>query len=365
MPDNDSIDIRAESAADKIATAEVVTQAFGEHGRVIAQLVESFRASPAWDSALSFAAHTPDGRVIGHILVTRNLLDAPRRLVDVLVVSSLAVLPAYQGRGVGSQLVRHALKVMTTRPEPLAFLEGSPAYYSRFGFEPAVRKGFRRPSLRIPEPAFMVKLFPSFQPWMTGTLVYAEPFWRHDCVWPARRTPGHLQDSPICTAHSLGALSPGDTDLMTCHQGPRTTEVPLPAGRMTSGIVRRGDRLLRPMGPWSPAVQEYLRHLEAAGFEGAPRVLGIEGDREVLTFIDGDVADDPQWQPGHGNRLPPYARTELALQGAAELIRNLHQAAGASGHPLPATVSTRIRRRPGRSFPTATSAPGTPSTGME
>ena len=86
---------------------------------------------------------------------------------------------------------------------------------------------------------------------------------------------------------------------------------------MTSGIVRRGDRL-----------HEYLRHLEATGFEGAPRVLGIEGDREVLTFIDGDVAADPQWQPGHGNRLPPYARTELALQGAAELIRKLHQAAG-------------------------------------
>ena len=82
------------------------------------------------------------------------------------------------------------------------------------------------------------------------------------------------------------------------------------------------------MGPWSPAVHEYLRHLEAAGFQGAPRVLGIEGDREVLTFIDGDVAADPQWQPGHGNRLPPYARTGLALQGAAELIRKLHQAAG-------------------------------------
>jgi len=96
---------------------------------------------------------------------------------------------------------------------------------------------------------------------------------------------------------------------------------------MTSGIVRRGDRLLRPMGPWSPAVHEYLRHLEAARFDGAPRVLGIEGDWEVLTFIDGDVANDPCWEPGHGNRLPPYAQTEVALRGAAQLIRRLHQAA--------------------------------------
>jgi hypothetical protein len=74
-------------------------------------------------------------------------------------------------------------------------------------------------------------------------------------------------------------------------------------------------------------VHEYLRHLEAAGFEASPRVLGIERDREVLTLIDGDVAADPHWQPGHGHRLPPYARTELALPGAAALIRKLHLAA--------------------------------------
>lgn len=97
---------------------------------------------------------------------------------------------------------------------------------------------------------------------------------------------------------------------------------------MTSGIVRRGDRVLRPMGPWSPAVHEYLRHLPAAGFAGSPRVLGTDGDREVLTFLDGDVAADPHWQPGHGHRLPPYARADLALRGAAELLRRLHSAAG-------------------------------------
>jgi aminoglycoside phosphotransferase (APT) family kinase protein len=114
---------------------------------------------------------------------------------------------------------------------------------------------------------------------------------------------------------------------------------------MTSGIVRRGDRLLRPMGPWSPAVHEYLRHLEAAGFEGAPRVLGIEGAREVLTFIDGDVAVDPQWEPGYGHRLPPYARTDLALRGAAALLRQLH--AAASGFQ-PAITSYRFRPRPPR-----------------
>src|SRR5258708_11590597 len=107
---------------------------------------------------------------------------------------------------------------------------------------------------------------------------------------------------------------------MTGHQHSPAGEVAVSGGRMTSGMTRRGDRLLRPMGPWSPAVHEYLRYLEAAGFSGSPRVLGTESNREVLTFIDGDVAMDPHWQPGHGHPLPPYARPDLALRRAAQLI---------------------------------------------
>ncbi|MCU7724984.1 phosphotransferase [Actinoplanes sp. KI2] len=104
-------------------------------------------------------------------------------------------------------------------------------------------------------------------------------------------------------------------------------ETPLPAGRMTPGITRRGGQLLRPMGPWSGAVHDYLRHLETAGFSGAPAFLGTEGEREVLAYLDGDVPADPQWQPGRGHRLPAYARTETALVAAGELTRRLHEAA--------------------------------------
>jgi putative acetyltransferase len=183
--------IRPATPADEPAITQVVTDAFGPaDGPVVARLVGALRSSPAWDPALSFVAEAPSGQVIGYVLATVNLLDAPPRLVDVLVLSPLAVHPAHQHRGVGSRLVRHTLDVMRNRPEPLVFLEGSPAYYPRFGFQPAGQKGFRRPSLRTPEPAFMVHLLPAYQPWMTGTLVYADPFWRLDCVGlraPARR----------------------------------------------------------------------------------------------------------------------------------------------------------------------------------
>jgi aminoglycoside phosphotransferase (APT) family kinase protein len=96
---------------------------------------------------------------------------------------------------------------------------------------------------------------------------------------------------------------------------------------MTQGITRRGGQLLRPLGPWSGAVHAYLRHLEAAGFAGAPRFLGIEGEREILTYLDGQVPADPQWQPGRGHRLPTDVRSETALAAAGHLVRQLHEAA--------------------------------------
>jgi hypothetical protein len=108
---------------------------------------------------------------------------------------------------------------------------------------------------------------------------------------------------------------------------PQQDGVPLAGGRMTSGIVRHGGRVRRPVGSWTPAVHEYLHHLAAAGFEGSPRVLEAGDGWEVLTYLDGEVAVDPDWQPGRGNRLPPYARTDEALVEAGRLVRALHEAA--------------------------------------
>lgn len=161
------------------AVDAMVIAAFGEDK--LRGLLRDLRCSDAWIDGLSFVAEL-DGEIVGHVLFTRSLLDAPSRLVDVLVLSPLAVRADLQGRGIGSALVRHALAEVQKRPEPAVFLEGSPRYYPRFGFVPGGDLGFRKPSLRIPDPAFQVVTQPTYEPWMTGTLVYAEAFWRNDCV---------------------------------------------------------------------------------------------------------------------------------------------------------------------------------------
>ncbi|MBC9712948.1 N-acetyltransferase [Streptomyces sp. TRM66268-LWL] len=178
--------IREETAGDHQDVREVHARAFGDGGRVPG-LVGALRAGQAALAPLSFVA-TVDEQVVGHVLLSGTRLDAPRRIVDVLSLSPLGVLPAFQGQGIGTRLVEHGLAAADRQGVPLVFLEGSPHYYGKRGFERADAAGFRSPSLRIPEPAFQVARLSAYEPWMTGTFVYSEPFWAFDCV--GLRDPG-------------------------------------------------------------------------------------------------------------------------------------------------------------------------------
>lgn len=111
-------------------------------------------------------------------------------------------------------------------------------------------------------------------------------------------------------------------------------EVPLAGGNMNAGVVRVGDTVRRPAGPWTPAVHALLGHLHAVGFRGAPRPLGIdERGREILTFLPGVVA----W-PGHFDRLDGDA----PLRRAARLIREFHDAVAGFAPPPGAQWQTLI-----------------------
>lgn len=92
--------------------------------------------------------------------------------------------------------------------------------------------------------------------------------------------------------------------------------VPLAGGSFTEP-VRVGDTVYRRKGRWTVAVHCILRHLEGAGFEGAPRVIGIEGDQEVLAFIEG--------RPGVRPR-PPALLQDCGLEGLGMLLRACHDA---------------------------------------
>jgi len=99
-------------------------------------------------------------------------------------------------------------------------------------------------------------------------------------------------------------------------------EVQLTGGRQRKGIVRVGDTVRRPMHRKSEFIHALLQHFEAVGFDGAPRLLGIDDQgREILTYIEGQVFVDPE-DVGDPVRILDDAQ----LVSAAVLIRRFHDA---------------------------------------
>src|SRR4051812_24793483 len=137
--------IRAETADDQDEVSRVHRLAFGARDNVVPALVDDLRRSLDSQSGLSLVAEDDQGRVVGHVMFTRNVLDAPQRLVDVQVLSPVGVDPEHQRRGIGSGLIRRGLELLPELDAPLVFLEGDPAYYSRFGFVAGASLDFRRP----------------------------------------------------------------------------------------------------------------------------------------------------------------------------------------------------------------------------
>lgn len=167
--------IRAERPEDSAAIATVVEAAFGSPAE--ARLVEAIRASPEYLPDLALVAEA-DGHIVGHVMVSGALLvaddGAERRIV---MLSPLAVQPALQRTGIGSALVREVVRRTDERGEPFVVLEGDPAYYGRFSFEPASAHGISLPipSWAPPEAAQLVRLAADDPTW-TGRVVYPAAF---------------------------------------------------------------------------------------------------------------------------------------------------------------------------------------------
>lgn len=95
-------------------------------------------------------------------------------------------------------------------------------------------------------------------------------------------------------------------------------ELPLVGGAVNQ-VVRVGETVRRSTGPWTPTVHALLRHLERAGFDAAPRVLGFDGEgREVLSFLPGEAMPWTDW--------PTVMRSGNGLAQLATMLRRYHDA---------------------------------------
>lgn len=112
-----------------------------------------------------------DGKVVAYCISTRGRVgDA-----DALGLGPIGVLPAFQGRGIGSALVRESVRIAEANGEGVIALLGDPAYYGRFGFVPSTDLG-----VLPPDPAwggyFQALRLASATDAHRGDFSYAAPF---------------------------------------------------------------------------------------------------------------------------------------------------------------------------------------------
>jgi len=129
--------VREATRQDREAIFGVEERAFGR--RHEAELVEHVIADG--EQLLELVAEK-DGRIVGHVLFSRLLVDPDGTPFDAVALAPLAVDPDYQGQGVGSALVRRGHEMLRARGEKLSVVVGDPAYYGRFGYAHAGAEKF-------------------------------------------------------------------------------------------------------------------------------------------------------------------------------------------------------------------------------
>jgi putative acetyltransferase len=167
--------IRPEQPVDLDQIHHLHVAAFGRRDE--AELVDAIRSGPNFIPDLSLVAVATDGSVLGHVLVSRIGFEEEAYAVrgDVLALGPLAVLPPHSGRGIASALTAEALARTDRRDEPFVFVLGSPAFYARFGFEPAADHDIKSPYSEAGR-AFQVRARPDGPAPVPGTVFYPPMF---------------------------------------------------------------------------------------------------------------------------------------------------------------------------------------------
>lgn len=149
--------IREEVNEDYANTEDVVKNAFLNEEHSDKQehiLVKRIWESDAFIPELSLVATNQADEVIGHILLSEIDIVNDHKSVKSLALAPVSVLPEYQKQGIGSQLIRAALKKAKEIGYHSVIVLGHEGYYPKFGFKPAHSWNIYAP-FDVPEEAFM------------------------------------------------------------------------------------------------------------------------------------------------------------------------------------------------------------------
>jgi putative acetyltransferase len=127
--------VREETPGEILSIKAVILAAFGRRSEAL--LVDALRAH-----ACDFVSLVvlDCGELVANAVLTPVTVDGASS-VRGLGIGPVSVAPEHQGRGIGTALVRHAIRRSMRGDFAFAVVSGAPDYYARFGFKPAAAFG--------------------------------------------------------------------------------------------------------------------------------------------------------------------------------------------------------------------------------
>ena len=107
-----------------------------------ARLVEKLELSG--DAILSLIA-VVDAMIVGHVLFSQMDVTGDGKPIAAAGLAPVAVLPAFQRRGIADALIREGLRRLPKHGMVLSFVLGNPDYYGRFGYSVKAATPFESP----------------------------------------------------------------------------------------------------------------------------------------------------------------------------------------------------------------------------
>ncbi len=174
------LSIRQEESTDHQIVFDLIKSAFQEEEISDHQeqfLVQRLRNSDAFIPELSLVAEL-NGQVVGHILLTKVLIKNDIQEFTSLALAPVSVLPNYQRKGIGGQLIQSAHQKAKSLGYTSIVLLGHENYYPRFGYQQAHLFGINFPFEAPRENCFVLELIPNTLQAVYGTIEYAQEFYQ-------------------------------------------------------------------------------------------------------------------------------------------------------------------------------------------
>ena len=114
---------------------------YASENETVARLAVELLDDSSSPPTLSLVAESDDA-VVGHVAFSPVGLAGDASFNGFLL-GPLGVLPAFQGRGIGAQLVREGMQALSDADVLLVY--GDPNYYGRFGFSAEAAAGLTAP----------------------------------------------------------------------------------------------------------------------------------------------------------------------------------------------------------------------------